>query len=579
MSLNELFVLNSSIRLSADMNSWGDQIISQLIKSYPSLSSLVGEVVFAKTDTVKGNALGYITLIGKVQRIPFIVDEYDLNPLDIYIDNGKYLPLSERAVNSLNSRTWPFRLISQTERNGILKTASLFENNGILKAEFVKKNKETFEKIAAEFPEILDNFTNRNIQKATSEFTVRCFIKEAADAKPIVVRDLVSEDKDYKISEFADKFGKDFLTELMSKGEAIVSNMPPKVRLAIDSMEIKGLYKTSENREGYIWHNGTPIAAKRFDHYRMSDLKRSSIAPSIIITECAKYFQDGTLTTKDAGNVPKHKDKVAPQNGDYAVITIGDSCFGPFFINSITKMGADKIYNITTDELKVVNLKTSEDIKTIVQLDENNYLFSQNAQIFKIHVSDIENPKDFIKTASLKVAISKQLDGNFSISDSGVSGIDSNKLKNLKKGDATVVLMHCGLSETDAKYALMRALASNTYSFDAPEKQKVSSDKDVVLEKKAEEIVNYCNENEVLKMAAVSGDKSNVDLALGLNLINYSNIKRFKLIVPEIYTMLDKLCKLLIIKRINRNLFNLDDIQLSQAIRALDEISFALNSL
>jgi hypothetical protein len=244
-------------------------------------------------------------------------------------------------------------------------------------------------------------------------------------------------------------------------------------------------------------------------------------------------------------------------------------------------MGSDKIYNITTDELKVVNLRTSEDIKTIVQLDENNYLFSQNAQIFKIHVNEIEkkDPKDFLKIASLKVNISKQLDGNFSISDSGISGIDSNKLKNLKKGDATVVLMHCGLSETDAKYALMRALTSNTYSFDAPEKQKVSSEKDEVLEKKAEEIVKYCNENEVLKMAAVSGDKSNVDLALGLNLINYSNIKRFKLIVPEIYTMLDKLCKLLIIKRINRNLFNLDDTQLSQAIRALDEISFALNSL
>jgi hypothetical protein len=43
--------------------------------------------------------------------------------------------------------------------------------------------------------------------------------------------------------------------------------------------------------------------------------------------------------------------------------------------------------------------------------------------------------------------------------------------------------------------------------------------------------------------------------------------------------MLDKLCKLLIIKRMNRSLFNLDEVQLNQAVRALDEISFALNSL
>jgi hypothetical protein len=581
MSLNELFVLNTSVRLSADMNSWGDQIINQLIKSYPSLSKLVGEVIFAKTDTVKGNAVGYITLIQKVQRIPFIVDEYELNPLDVYIDNGKYLPLSERTADVINSRIWPFRLISQAERTALLKTASLFENNGILKQAFIDKNKETLEKIASEYPEVFEPFINRTVPVNNPEFTVRCFIKEAADSKPIVVRDLITNDKEYKISEFADKYGKDFVQELMSKGETIVSNMPPKVRLAIDSMEIKGSFKPSSTREGYYWHNDTPIPARKFDHYRMSDLKRSTIAPSVIITNSGHYFEHGQLTNKWGSEVPALHFEKTPQKGEYSVAIIGDNVYGPFFINSISQIGNDKIFNVTIDDLKTITIRTSQDIKSLVQLDENNYLLAGQAKIIKIippHWAD-NNPDSFLKTANLKVTISRQTNGNLLINDSGLSGIDASKLKDLKKGDAIIVLMHCGLSQNDAKYAIMRSLDAGTYSFDAPEKTKVVDTKDASLQKKAEEIVKLCNENEILKVASISGDKSNIDLALGLNLINYSNIKRFKLIVPEIYTMLDKLCKLLIIKRMNRSLFNLDEIQLSQAIRALDEISFSLNSL
>ena len=237
--------------------------------------------------------------------------------------------------------------------------------------------------------------------------------------------------------------------------------------------------------------------------------------------------------------------------------------------------------NITTDELKTINVKTSSDIKSIVRLDDDNYLVAHQANIIKIHPSvDMgKNPGDFIKNASVKVCVSKQLNGKLVIHDAGMSKISSEKLKDMSKNDSVVALMHCGLSENDARYAIMRAMDSGTYSFDAPEKNITKTIKDEALQKKAEHIVCLCDENHILKVAAVSGDKSNIDLALGLNLINYDNIKRFKLIVPEIYTMLDKLCKLLIIKRMNRSLFNLDETQLSQAVRALDEISFALNSL
>ena len=49
--------------------------------------------------------------------------------------------------------------------------------------------------------------------------------------------------------------------------------------------------------------------------------------------------------------------------------------------------------------------------------------------------------------------------------------------------------------------------------------------------------------------------------------------------VPEIYNMLDKLCKLLITKRMNRDLITVDESDLQNAIQALDRIINSLGSL
>jgi hypothetical protein len=261
MPLNELFEIGSQVRLSPDMSSWGEQILAQLLKSHSSLAKLVGEVVFSKVDAVKGNAVGYITLIGKTQRIPFIVDEYELNPLDLYIDNGRYLPLTENTTERLSSRNWPFRLISQEERRGILKTASFFERGE--KKKFIDRNETLLQKIASEYPDVIEFFCDRDLKQKSEDYVVRCFVKTASDEKPIVVRDLVGKDVDYKISDFAQKFGVDFVKQLMSNGEVIVSNMPHKLRLAIDKLEVKCAYKQTQNRTGVYFHNSEGLPAYR----------------------------------------------------------------------------------------------------------------------------------------------------------------------------------------------------------------------------------------------------------------------------------------------------------------------------
>ena len=162
--------------------------------------------------------------------------------------------------------------------------------------------------------------------------------------------------------------------------------------------------------------------------------------------------------------------------------------------------------------------------------------------------------------------------------DGGLSGINNLNTKDLNKSDAKVALMKVGLSQTDADYVIMKSLNDQTYTFDMPTKT-AEIKTEAIDSSLSDQIVQQCEDSHLLKVAVITGDKSNIDLALGLNLLSYNNIKRFKLLVPEIYKMLDRICKLLVIKRMNRGLFNIDESEFSQAMFALENIATSLGSL
>ena len=589
MSLNDLFATNTTVRLSSDMNSWSDQIVSALLNKFPTLSRLVGEIVFSKVDSIKGNVVGYITLVGRQhQRIPFIVDQMELNPLDMYIDNAMYLPLTENTIKRIEKADWPFRLISQTERTGMSKVASsLFdEDTGVLRNDFLDSHKPDLIKIGNEYPEIIERYSVQNLPTPESE-VIHFFVKEASSESPIVAKTLKKPDKNYKISEIAKLFGKDFVTKLMSEHHIIWSSLPPTAKLKLHEKEIHSAYKPVTTNAGFVKLDGELISAKRFEHYKISNLERAhNVGSTIIITKNGRYLH-GDLYNLDTPKTVDFNFALPPVRlGDFAGLVIGSKFFGPFYIENIAIIVGEKVITVLDDELKQIKLRFSDDIKSIIPLDENNYLVSNFIQCIPVVDSSKGKPstgtevEDILKTAATKVVISKQLYGDrYVISDGGITGINVNNLKDLKKHDAIVVLMNCGLTENDARYALMQTNDKGTYAFDAGLSKKAEIEKDASLQKLANEIAKKCDDSGLLKIAVISGDKSNIDLALGLNLITYNNIKRFRLAIPEIYQMLDRLCKLLIVKRMNRSLVMVDESQLMQAIFALDEIATSLGSL
>lgn len=591
MPLNDLFATNTTVRLSSDTNTWSDQIISSLLKKFPTLSKLVGEITFSKVDTIKGNAMGYISLIGKPhQRIPFIIDQMELNPLDIYIDNTMYLPLTENTVARISSADWPFRLLSQTERTGLLKVASLFdEDTGELRNDFIKSHKAELVKVATDYPEIVDSYSVQNKPEEVEEKKViHFFVKEASD-KPIVAKTLKKDEpnKSYKISEIVKLYGPDFVTKLMNDQHIIWSNLSPTVKLKLEDKEVHSAYKTTTCDIGFVLHGGTPVAAKRFRHYDISTLepKRGAIDSdsNIIITQngCISHQELVNLATVKTTDF--HFSLDPAKAGDMAGIVYGDNFYGPFYIENIANILGERVVTILDKELEQIKLRFSDDIKSIIPLDEHNYMVSNHVQLISVYYwvkpNSDEKIQEIIKNASLQVTISKQLNNKYVIIDGGVTGISSTNLKDLSKHDAIVVLMNCGLSENDSKYAIMLANDKGSFSFTPGITKKAEEIKDESLNKLASEIAKKCDDNELIKVALITGDQSNVDMALGLNLITYNNIKRFKLVVPQIYEMLDRLCKLLILKRMNRSLITIDDSQLTQAIFALDDIATSLGSL
>ena len=588
MSLNDLFDISTSRRLPADVNTWGEQIIDQLVKSAPSVAGLVSDVKFIKCEPVKGTAIGFITLVGKAQTIPFIIDEHELNPLDMFMDgekgNRRCYPLTERAAARFSARSWPFKLLSTQERQSILKTASLYGDES-WKIEFVKQNADLLAKVAELHKDIMPIFSSREPEQAAPvhEHAVHCIVKSAAVEAPILVRDLINDDKHCKISDFTATYGKEVTQRLMREGSIVLSNMPSSVKLDLDAREIRGAYKPSEGRDGVCFTAHGAALAHRYDHYRL-DGSLAFSTPSIVLTANGEVLYSDKLYKPNASHsIDPHQSRRKPKIGEQCLILIGDNAYGPVYLKGVSHMGDATIYHVSENGQSVVNIRTNHDVKTLISLDKSNMLISCLAQIVAI-TEDRAVAPSLAKTASLKVVVSRLLNKKLSINDAGTSGIDSNRLMDLGHGDALVALRRCGLTESDARYAIMRASEAGTYAFPAePKSAPAVQAPDPALAKTAEVIRQLCKEGRVLdyvvKTAVITGDVSNVDSTLGLNLVTFKNIRKFKLYIPELNAVMDRLCKFVFLKRMNRLDIALNETEVMQAARAIDGVIGYLNSL
>ncbi len=100
-----MFEKVATIKLSQDSSQWPLEIIQHLHEEHPYLAETEADIVFKKQDKVRGYGYGFLK-IGENIRVPIIVNQYEMKPLDVWLDNeGKSRGLDENAIKSATQST------------------------------------------------------------------------------------------------------------------------------------------------------------------------------------------------------------------------------------------------------------------------------------------------------------------------------------------------------------------------------------------------------------------------------------------------------------------------------------------
>ncbi|MEN6549911.1 MAG: hypothetical protein ABFE07_28040 [Armatimonadia bacterium] len=96
----------ANYEMPMDTNVWDEEVLKHLHEEHPELTEENFEVVFKKTDAKKGYGYGFVAL-GKegAVKIPIIIKEYQMYPLDVMIYEKQAAPLTPETVKEIVSST------------------------------------------------------------------------------------------------------------------------------------------------------------------------------------------------------------------------------------------------------------------------------------------------------------------------------------------------------------------------------------------------------------------------------------------------------------------------------------------
>lgn len=111
----------SMTRLNEDSNLWPEELIQKFKERIPDSHSLSIITKFVKIDDETGTATGSLEISnGKAKiTVPVIIKEFNLYPMDVFMANGKLLPLTPDYFNQiLNPSADPFKRLEEYPNYG-----------------------------------------------------------------------------------------------------------------------------------------------------------------------------------------------------------------------------------------------------------------------------------------------------------------------------------------------------------------------------------------------------------------------------------------------------------------------------
>lgn len=101
--------------LSEDVNTWSEEVMNKFRERLPNASSLHTSVKFMKVDEETGYATGSIVVSDDKKGcvIPIIVKDFSMFPLDIFIAEGKILPLTTSTFDMYFQNNSPMGALAE----------------------------------------------------------------------------------------------------------------------------------------------------------------------------------------------------------------------------------------------------------------------------------------------------------------------------------------------------------------------------------------------------------------------------------------------------------------------------------
>ena len=612
---NGLFPVEQNVKLSENSDTWSESITSIVGRKYPELQRYINKVDFQKVDKVKGYAVGYVSMEREGLRIPFVIANFTLMPLDVYIKDNKYGYLNRENARKIAVTSWPFGDTVRTgSASGLVKLSSDNKATSLVSAtkEEIEKD-EAFLKhaamVAEVFPGVIASISNTITNNETlSSIEARphghekvAHLQVSHRKDRIELLHFGIPDEQFTIKEASERFGNEAIKQLIDIGIIRV----PMENLHITSSELPKEFFNDNKNEDTRYPRTLNISDgfggfMRGNLYEMHDIKAPEKKRGIIFLTTkskhpyydvlSKYNTDHKLyNTPEVGILDDLVDDLSRPSIDLkpemaAGIIMESKIYGPFAVRNESRMGEDRVFLVMDGfDAEVVRLHITKKVKSIVVDGEDIYFPASSSKL--IWLGDGINKKPFEKTAAITVRVVPSMDKqHYNLIDNGVTGLPAGSLQNLTKGRAVTALMHAGLTENESHAALMSSIAKGTHEFQATPTATNSESAvrhDIAhdipkMTKIATEIKRIIDFSGLIKIALELGSEQNVDTALGLRLITPQSVRKYRLLIPRIEETVDGLCKLLLAKRLGGNTVPVEEAKVKACISALTDIEYEL---
>jgi len=649
----------SEAKLSDNADTWAQEVSDELMKQHPYLGTYDVLPVMTETDGDRGFGLGYFQVSSqsaqpplgpgtkamraaqgvKVVKIPIVIREGHLLPLDVFIDSeAKSYPLNQTRLRAALYRWQMFDRLKPTVGDARI-AEHLYPPASQSRANQVLTMSEPFSKLSAQKPEyvmeaIAPTVLEGDISRLTNQIEKDAELRRAlvhneaclplltfiSGLEPTTAHDVakvaaarirpdvlqVERQEERYLLKTADSqmftpqiteadrpsmvelAGEDVVREADRLGAVTIST-DPVVRTSLEDEEASPIEQFGEYR------------VKRTDGQEMLgwvfpvvlDYDGTALPFTIFTNGSESAIQDsivGSLVGKSA-NIIRGK----PQGyGFFYRVTANGNviAFQPSEIKGRSVDEKGPLFLVHTLLNQVVRIRLMPNIKQIVVLAKDEDAEEMEvglpadirwAPLGTTSTKLVDNAEDFVKQASLNrrhntvQIISDGQTWSFR-GGSGVTKLAHRWREGLTGGDAMFVACALGMSPPLARQTLIKAAQQDAAEVAGCRELHFPEERLAVVRKEAAALFEHLPPKPLLlKEAAALEDVSTVDRVLSVGFINPENVQVFVDYLPEFDKTVSRLAELLLATRVG--LQDVPENSVKSAMERLEEVVEGLKKL